>query len=89
MHAVLGVQKYSLASLGSFIPLQEPRDGGGDVNSLWTAFLFLPGSLLIFFKQGAWAWDGLLTFWVVAALFGGWFLVMTVVLRRSLRHGVG
>lgn len=53
--------------------------------SLWTAFLFLPGSLLLFFKSGAWAWDGLLTFWLVAALFGGWFLVMTVVLRRSLR----
>lgn len=53
--------------------------------NLWTAFLTLPGLLLIFFHGGAFAWNGLLVFWVVATVFGGWFLVMFTVLRARLR----
>src|SRR5215210_1255773 len=30
--------------------------------NLWTAFLFLPGGFCIFFKSGAFAWNGLLAF---------------------------
>jgi hypothetical protein len=54
--------------------------------NLWTAFLTLPGLLLVFFRTGAFAWNGLLDFWVVATVFGGWFLVMFVVLRGRLRE---
>ncbi|HEY2226063.1 hypothetical protein [Actinomycetospora sp.] len=54
--------------------------------NLWTAFLTLPGLLLIFFRTGAFAWNGLLVFWVVATVFGGWFLVMFAVLRGRLRE---
>ncbi|MCD2194603.1 hypothetical protein LQ327_14615 [Actinomycetospora endophytica] len=53
--------------------------------NLWTAFLTLPGLLLIFFRTGAFAWNGVLVFWVVATVFGGWFLVMFWVLRDVLR----
>jgi hypothetical protein len=54
--------------------------------NLWTAFLTLPGLLLIFFRTGAFAWNGVLVFWVVATVFGGWFLVTFVVLRGLLRE---
>lgn len=52
--------------------------------NLWTAFLTLPGLLLIFFRTGAFAWNGVLVFWVVATVFGGWYLVMFTVLRARL-----
>lgn len=52
--------------------------------SLWSAFLFLPGALLLFFKEGAWAWDGLMTFWLVATVFGTWFLVMSWYVRKAI-----
>ena len=51
---------------------------------LWTAFLFIPGGLVTFFKAGPFAWNGLLAFWVAAAVFGSWFIVMSVVVRRAV-----
>lgn len=53
--------------------------------NLWAAFLALPGVLLVFFRTGAFAWDGAIVFWVVATVFGAWFWVMALVLRRALR----
>ncbi|WP_319955490.1 hypothetical protein [Patulibacter brassicae] len=55
--------------------------------SFWVAFLFLPGVLLLFFRTSAWAWDGLLSFWLVAAIFGGWILLVSILLLRTLRQG--
>lgn len=52
--------------------------------SLWTGFLFLPGTLLVFFLEGAWAWNGVLSFWMVAALFGGFQLVVFVEIRKAI-----
>lgn len=54
--------------------------------NLWTVSLTLPGLLLIFFRTGAFAWNGILVFWVVATVFGGWFLVMFTILRGRLRE---
>lgn len=51
--------------------------------NFWAAFCFLPAFLLLFFKIGPFAWNGLLSFWLAAALFGGWFLVMSVMLLRA------
>lgn len=54
--------------------------------NLWTAFLFIPGLLVVFFKDGAFAWNGAVVFWVVAVLFGNWFIVMSHVLRQTIRR---
>jgi hypothetical protein len=51
---------------------------------LWIAVLFTPGAMLIFFKTGPFAWDGLLAFWVPLFAFGGWFLVMGVQLLKAI-----
>lgn len=45
--------------------------------NLWSAFIFCAGGLAVLFKDGVFAWNGLLAFWVAAVFFGAWFLVMT------------
>jgi len=52
--------------------------------SLWLAFLVLPATLIAFFKDGVFAWTGLIGFWVPAAAFGAWYLVMTWVVLRAV-----
>lgn len=52
--------------------------------SLWSAFLLIPGALLLFFREGAWAWDGLLSFWLVATVFGTWFLIVFWQVRKAI-----
>jgi len=53
---------------------------------LWVGFLLLPASLIIFFKDGPFAWTGLIGFWIPAAVFGSWYLVMTWVLLRAVHQ---
>jgi hypothetical protein len=51
----------------------------------WVALLLLPASMIIFFKTGPFAWTGVIGFWIPAAVFGVWYIVMTVVLLRAIR----
>ncbi len=53
--------------------------------NLWVALLLLPASMIIFFKTGPFAWTGVIGFWIPAAVFGIWYIVMTVVLLRGIR----
>lgn len=52
----------------------------------WVAILLLPASMIIFFKTGPFAWTGLVGFWIPAAVFGSWYLVMTVMVLRAVRQ---
>lgn len=54
--------------------------------NLWVAVLLLPASMIIFFKSGPFAWTGIIGFWIPAAVFGIWYLVMTAVLLRAIRE---
>ena len=43
--------------------------------------------MLIFFKTGPFAWNGLLVFWLGVLVFFGWYTVTFAVVRTSiLRH---
>jgi hypothetical protein len=53
--------------------------------NLWVAVLLLPASMIIFFKTGPFAWTGIIGFWIPAAVFGIWYIVMTVLLLRAIR----
>ena len=53
--------------------------------NLWIAVLVTPASLLIFFKVGPFAWNGLLGFWIPAAVFASWYIAMTYALLRAVR----
>lgn len=54
--------------------------------NLWVAVLFVPGSLIPFFKAGPFAWNGLLAFWIPATMFGFWFIIMQLAILKAIAH---
>jgi hypothetical protein len=43
----------------------------------WVALLIMPAGLVIFFKSGAFAWNGLMTLYVPAVVFFAWLVAVT------------
>ena len=54
--------------------------------NFWCGTLFCPASLIVFFHHGAFAWNGFISWWMVATVFFVWMLVMTIMLMRAIRH---
>jgi hypothetical protein len=54
--------------------------------NFWTAILFLPGLVVCMFLRGPFAWNGLLGFWVPAAVFGLWNNLMAYVMYKAARQ---
>lgn len=52
--------------------------------NFWVAVGFLPGSLLVFFKSGPFAWNGLFPWWIPATVFGLWFIVMVTAVLKAV-----
>jgi hypothetical protein len=52
--------------------------------NLWCAFIFAAGALAVLFKDGVFAWNGLLAFWLAATFFGVWYLIMTWQLLATI-----
>ncbi|WP_176599251.1 hypothetical protein [Sphingobium sp. 15-1] len=52
--------------------------------NFWIALLVLPAGVVTFFKTGPFAWSGIVSFWVPAIVFGIWFIVMFVALRKAI-----
>jgi hypothetical protein len=52
--------------------------------NIWVSLLFLPAGLVFFFHDGPFAWNGTLTFWLAAPVFGVWLIVMLVVVLRAI-----
>jgi hypothetical protein len=52
--------------------------------NLWVAGLFIPGGFAYFFRTGPFAWNGLFAFWLAAAAFFCWLLVMTWLVLRAI-----
>ena len=54
----------------------------------WMVLLMLPGQLIFFLKEGAFAWDGFLAFWVAEAftLFAIWFPLNCWINRRAVKR---
>ena len=51
---------------------------------LWLALLYVPGGCLAFFRDGPFAWNGALAFFLPAAAFFVWIIVMTVLTMKSI-----
>jgi hypothetical protein len=49
----------------------------------WVAVLFVPAMLMIFFKTGPFAQNGVLTFWMPVAVFFAWIVTMALVVVRA------
>jgi hypothetical protein len=52
--------------------------------NIWVALLFVPASLIYFFKTGPFAWNGIFCFWLPLTAFGAWFFVMFPMLRKAI-----
>jgi hypothetical protein len=51
---------------------------------IWVALAFLPSVLVVFFKSGPFAWNGIFTFWLAAGAFGVWVVVMVRCLLSAI-----
>jgi hypothetical protein len=54
--------------------------------NIWVGVLLLPASLIIFFKTGPFAWTGIVGFWIPAAVFGTWYLIMTKLILAAIQQ---
>lgn len=51
--------------------------------NLWLIFLYAPAGLMLFFKHGPFAFNGVFALWVPGAAFVSWLAVMIVMLLRG------
>lgn len=51
--------------------------------SAWMAFTSLTGSLVPFFMDGPFAWDGLIAFYLAAGVFLGWYAAVFFAIRQA------
>ena len=56
--------------------------------SLWMSFLFVPAGLIIFFKHGAFAFDGVIAMYVPTFCFFLWILITSGYMIRSTRPAI-
>lgn len=54
--------------------------------SIWTGILISPAGTISFFRTGPFAWDGLITFWLVTIVFFSWMVVMTVMSFKAITN---
>jgi hypothetical protein len=52
--------------------------------TVWTALAIEVGAVAFLFRTGPFAWNGVFVFWLPFALFGGWILVMSILLLKAL-----
>lgn len=54
--------------------------------NLWLAAGSVPSTLLQFVHTGPFAWNGIFSYWLAAATFGIWILVMSVLMMRAIKR---
>jgi hypothetical protein len=52
--------------------------------NLWVALLIIPAGLVLFFKQGPFAWTGLVGLYIPLTGFVVWILSLTITIHRNL-----
>jgi hypothetical protein len=52
----------------------------------WFAILLLPGALCTYFKDGVFAWNGLIGWWITILTFFAFWTVNSVMLFKAIRH---
>lgn len=54
--------------------------------NFWVGLLFIPGTLLYFFKSGPFAWNGVFVWWIPLSVFFGWFIVMFAMTLKAVNR---
>jgi hypothetical protein len=57
--------------------------------NLWVAFSGAGGALAVFFKEGPFAWNGLIGFWLPVVVFVVWICLTTVLLHAAIKRQAG
>jgi hypothetical protein len=52
----------------------------------WGALLYVPGSLVPFFKTGPFAWNGIFAFWIPGGVFTFWYFIMAALLLKAVKR---
>jgi hypothetical protein len=52
--------------------------------SAWVGLLFCPGSVLVFFHNGPFAWNGIFAWWIPVVVFVIWIASMTAMLLKAV-----
>lgn len=52
--------------------------------NVWVVLLYAPTSVVFFFKEGPFAWDGVIVFYLPAVTFFVWYFVMFVMMRKAI-----
>ncbi len=56
--------------------------------SLWESLMILPAGLVLFFKDGPFAWDGLFGIWVPLVTFALWISASVYCVRTALNRQI-
>ncbi|MUL65919.1 hypothetical protein BOO86_15695 [Mycobacterium sp. CBMA 234] len=56
--------------------------------SLWVALIIIPAGLVLFFKTGPWAWNGVVGFWIPLTALVTWMLSMTWTVHQALNKQI-
>lgn len=82
----------ALASLGLVI-LGRRDPGEPQLMPRWVAYFsfyvtltFFEVLLLLFFKSGPFAWDGLITYYAILIGFFGWMAAVSLHVSKAMRH---
>jgi hypothetical protein len=51
--------------------------------NIWAQLIYLPGTVIPLFKSGPLAWNGILAFWIPAAVYTVWMCLLTWLLLRA------
>lgn len=54
--------------------------------NIWVGFSFSPGTVMIFFKDGPLAWNGIFIFWIPFTAFFAWLVVMPWLLLKAINQ---
>lgn len=52
--------------------------------NIWVGLAFSPGTVMIFFKSGPLAWDGVFVFWIPFTAFFLWLIIMPWLLLKAI-----
>ena len=56
--------------------------------SLWVSLLIIPAGLVLFFKHGPFAWNGLIGFYLPLTVFVIWISSITIVVHKALTQQI-
>lgn len=54
--------------------------------NLWIAVMWVPAGWIPFFKDGAFAWNGLMAWYIPLTIYLCWFIITIVLLLRAISH---